>query len=155
MGQRPKHIKKSVAFPRLDKKNHFVISDRDTIYNCIAYVVGVTTIKWWPALPLFRSDVYWPLSVPSIETLDAFLKAFGTHGYVECENGDFIEATEKISIYTKDGTRGGKPTHAAKQLDEQNWASKLGDAYDICHKERAVGGGIYGEIAAYMRRTKI
>jgi hypothetical protein len=82
-------------------------------------------------------------------------KIFGTHGYVECENGDFIEATEKISIYTKDGTRGGKPTHAVKQLDEQNWASKLGDAYDICHKERAVGGGIYGEIAAYMRRTKI
>ena len=116
MGQRPKHIKRSNYFPRLSKKNHSVESDKDGNYNCIAYAAGSTMKKWWP---IFRKDAYWPLGVPYSETVDAFIRAFQTLGYVECLDGTFVQDTEKIAIYSNDGTRGGKPTHAAKQVDGQ------------------------------------
>lgn len=107
--------------------------------------------KWWP---IFRKDAYWPLGVPYSETVDAFIRAFQTLGYVECLDGTFVQDTEKIAIYSNDGTRGGKPTHAAKQVDGRQWASKLGGDYDIHHNQTAIGGGGYGEIAVFMQRLK-
>jgi hypothetical protein len=151
VGQRPKHIKKSTYFPRLNKKNHSVESDRDGGYNCIAFAAGITTIKWWP---IFHKDAYWPADVPYSETVDAFVRAFGTLGYVECQDGSFVLGVEKIAIYSRDGTRAGRPTHAARQVDEKSWASKLGNDYDIHHRERVVSGGGYGEIAVFMQRPR-
>jgi hypothetical protein len=134
--QRPKYIQKSKYFPRLNKKNHSIESDQDADYNCISYAAGTTSIKWWP---VFRKDAYWPPGVPYSETIDAFIRAFETLGYVECHDGYFVEGVEKIAIYSHDGTRAGRPTHAAKQVDAKNWMSKLGGDYDIRHWERAVG----------------
>ena len=152
VGQRPKHIKRSNHFPRLTKKNHSVESDRDGTYNCIAYTAGSTTIKWWP---VFRKDAYWPPGIPYNETVEAFVQAFGTLGYAECADGSFIDGIEKIAIYSRDGTRSGRPTHAAKQVDDKTWASKLGNEYDIHHRDSlAVGGGGYGEIAVFMKRPR-
>jgi hypothetical protein len=151
VGTRPKHIKKNNAFPRINKKNHTVESDRDGNYNCIAYAAGSTTIKWWP---VFAKDAFWPPGIPYSETLDAFTRAFGTLGYAECQDGAYVEGVEKIAIYTTDGTRGGTPTHAARQVSQATWASKLGGSYDIHHKERAVSGGLYGDIAVFMQRAR-
>jgi hypothetical protein len=151
MWKRPKHIKRSAYFPRLTKKNHSIESCKDGNYNCIAYAAGSTTIKWWP---IFQKDAYWPPKVPYSETIDAFIKAFATLGYAECADGSFEQGIEKVAIYSKDGTRSGKPTHAARQVEGQKWASKLGGDYDIHHSQLAIGGGGYGEITAFMKRTR-
>lgn len=107
--------------------------------------MGVTTIKWWPS---FKPDYYWPGDIPSVESLDAFIQAFGRLGYRVAHDGSFIEDIEKVAVYTKDGI----PTHAAIQVGPDKWQSKLGDWYDIEHSESAVTGGDYGNIAVYLER---
>jgi hypothetical protein len=82
--------------------------------------------------------------------------AYKTIGYEVCGDGVIEAGYEKIVIYEEDGV----PTHAAKQINEVWWKSKLGRWEDIEHKTvRAVqtfnGVGIYGEAAVYMRRKQV
>ena len=111
-------------------------SDRNPVYNCISFAADVTHIKWWPG---FYKDATWPPGAPYS---------------VECDDFEYVEGIERIALYTHDGTKGGRPKHAAKQVDSTLWASKLGNSYDIKHHRGAVSGGAYGKIAAYMSREK-
>jgi hypothetical protein len=142
---RPKHIKKYDRIPSLNKKNNTVTSEDDPFYNCIAFAVGETSRKWWPA---FQPDYYWPPNAPKVNTIDAFLLAFETRGYAECSDGNYEEGVEKIALYA----RGTGPTHAARQIGPNKWASKLGDWYDIEHTPDAVSSGDYGSIVKYMKK---
>ena len=91
---------------------------------------------------------YWPDGVPAELTLDAFVKAFATLGYSPCRNAQAEPGYEKIAIYVKPGI----PTHAARQLQNGRWTSKLGDWERIQHDIDALEGNEYGEIAQIMRR---
>ena len=104
-------------------------SDEDAIYNCIAHAVGWSGAWWWPELPEIEG-VTWPDGVPKEETLECFMLAFGTLGYVPCESSDLELGFEKISVYVG---HDGKPSHAAKQLPSGAWSSKLGEWEDIEH----------------------
>jgi hypothetical protein len=54
----------------------------------------------------------------------------------------------KVALYESNGFY----THAARQLPDGRWTSKLGKAEDIEHDDpHAVAGGIYGEVARYLR----
>ena len=56
---------------------------------------------------------------------------------------------ERIVIYAKDG----KPTHAARQVSQTAWTSKLGQNVDIGHATpEAVEGPVYGQAAIYLER---
>jgi hypothetical protein len=145
--QRPKHIKKHIRIPSLTKKNNKVTSDSDPLYNCVAFAAGETTRKWWPA---FHPDYYWPSGAPRINTINSFVTAFKTLGYVECSYGKHEGGHEKVAFYAKDGL----PTHAARQLGPNKWQSKLGDWYDIEHDDNAVSSGDYGRVVKYMKRAK-
>jgi hypothetical protein len=146
MPQRPKHIKKSDAFPKLGKRDHLITSDFDVRYNCIAFAADITDKKYWPNwLPDYR----WLPGIPRAETLDAFIKFYETFGYSGPSDHTYVEGVEKIANFA-DGT--GKPMHAAKQIGPNKWASKLGDSYDIEHARDAVSGGLYGQIVHYMER---
>jgi hypothetical protein len=149
---RPKHLKPNhhfnpADFPKLKKKNHDVTSDDDPAYNCIAWAAGEDGRQWWPIL----FDAYWPAGVPLALTVDAFMAAFATEGYVQCNDGGFEEGLEKIALYVKNGI----PQHAARQVDASKWTSKLGvKGWDIEHQRDAVSSGMYGEIACYLSRPK-
>jgi hypothetical protein len=108
----------------------------------------VTDKKFWP---LFAPDYTWPNGVPRSETLAAFQKFYESYGYLPANDGSFEEGIEKIAIYVG---ANGKPTHAARQIDMNMWASKLGRSYGVQHRREAVSGGLYGQIAAYMARKK-
>lgn len=44
-------------------------------------------------------------------------------------------------------------THAARQLPDGKWTSKLGQLEDITHTTtEAIEGGDYGEVVQYMKR---
>jgi len=58
-------------------------------------------------------------------------------------------AFEKVAIYALDG----EPTHAARQLSDGTWTSKLGKDIDITHTLRALEGSTYGQVAAYLKRA--
>jgi hypothetical protein len=82
----------------------------------------------------------------------AFQQAFASLGYELCANANLETGFEKIALYAI----GGIPTHAARQLRDGRWVSKLGELEDIEHASLDVlTGAVYGEVAAVLRRTVI
>lgn len=136
-------------FPRLREGVYETRSPIDQDYNCIAFAAGDTERWWWPKAS-FLGGAYWPDGAPREETLSAFQAAFGTLGYEPCESGDLEPGHERVAIYAEPS---GMPTHAARQLPDGTWVSKLGQAFDIMHlTPEGVGGSAYGEVVAYLRR---
>lgn len=135
--------------PNLDPNNHVVTSPFSRRYNCIGWAAGSTAQWWWPV-----GRYYWPLNVPREETMEAFIRAYGTIGYIECEDASLEPSFEKIAIYAVQETGGTlTPTHAAKQLPDGNWTSKLGPCEDIEHATlENVNCKTYGEPVAYLKR---
>jgi hypothetical protein len=136
-------------FPNLKENNSVVISPCDNNYNCIAWAAGETAEFWWP-----MGREYWPPKAPRKLTLAAFVQAFCKVGYVRCKNGSFEKGFEKIAIYaSKDEDQKLVPEHAARQLVDGRWTSKMGLDEDIEHLTvNDVGGPEYGKVVCYMRR---
>ena len=135
--------------PNLNSNNHQITSPRKNRYNCIAWAAGIDTQWWWPE-PVYY---YWPKRVPREVTLDAFVAVFSLLGYEECLEHSLEEGYDKVVLYAK--YEGGllKPTHAAKQLPNGKWTSKLGNLEDIEHTELDdVSGPIYGAPVRFLRR---
>jgi hypothetical protein len=139
--------------PFLTDANCTKTSDRDTIYNCIAFAAGETHRWWWP-IPR-RGINYWPRGVPREETVEAFIAAYATMGFNECADGELEPQIEKIALFAKT-TRGVLiPTHAARQLDSGEWTSKMGSLEDISHTTvDAPRGPAYGKPVCYLARPR-
>lgn len=131
-------------FPRIRRAKWSKTSEKSDQYNCIAHAACKSDRKWWPSL-----FTYWPPGVPREETLQAFVAAFEALGYEVCANGDLEAEYEKVAIYS---SYLGDPTHAARQLSDGSWSSKLGDEEDISHDLTGLEGGFYGNIAVFMRK---
>jgi hypothetical protein len=140
------HLKS--IFPKLADASFRVTSDRDPAYNCIAWAAGVTHQRWWPLEN--PDEAYWPEGVVRAATLEAFLAAFATLGYAVCESDALEPGIEKIALFA-DST--GVPTHAARQLANGRWTSKLGKLEDIEHELRDLEGDLYGTVLVLMKRT--
>ena len=135
-------------FPGLAGSPHFKITSPQTpTYNCIAYAAHDFRRWWWPDAP---GVFYWPLGAPRVPTLMAFQSAFERLGF---RLTGFDEApeqgTEKVAIFARDTA----PTHAARQLPNGLWASKLGRLEDVAHELRGIEGADYGQVAFIMSRT--
>jgi hypothetical protein len=130
------------AFPSLRGKDYKLTSPIDRGYNCIAWAAGCNHRFWWP-------NSYWPLDAPTEVTLSAFKQMFEIIGFVECETSAIEEEYEKIAIFK--GIN-GDPSHAARQLKNGQWTSKLGPSDDIEHPENGLTGFRYGRIEFFMKR---
>lgn len=134
-----------VEFPNL-KAGYSVTSIDTPRYNCIAWAAGDTTRWWWP-----EPNAFWPAGAPRALTVDAFVMAYHTLGFIVCADGTVEAAFEKIAIYAFPN---GTPTHAARQLPTGRWTSKLGPSLDIEHADpHAVAGRKYGTPITYMKRA--
>ncbi len=135
----------SDRFPRLTADNHRVTSPATTDYNCVAWAAGDVS-HWW------QPGVYWPVEAIRDEYEIATLKAaFAALGYRECSDGSLESGYEKVALF---GTT-FLYTYAAKQLPTGRWSSKLGRDVDIEHASPDnVAGGVYGEVVAFMKRTR-
>jgi hypothetical protein len=135
------------AFPRLAGSSYEVTSPADPSYNCIAWAAGDVLRWWWPA-----SQSYWPRGLALRSTVDAFVKVFRQQGYESCVDASLENGWEKIALYAKEG---GSPTHAARQLPDGTWTSKLGKDVDISHDNLDVlCGNQYGNLVVIMRRCR-
>ena len=139
------------AFPKLSSANHKITSPSTTQYNCIAWAADQTNRTWWP-----QSYRYWPPGVTRESTLDAFQEAFATLGYEQCEDASPEKHHEKIALYAIRKASGRlAPTHAARQLPDGRWTSKLGDCEDIEHESlEDLVGPCYGEPVLFLRRRR-
>jgi len=134
-------------FPNLDKEGFSVKSPDTPLYNCIAWAAGETDIFWWT---IDDPYVHWPAGVPMEETISAFQMAYGTLGYVACNNSDPEPGYEKVALYALNG----RPKHAARQLENGKWTSKLGEWIDIEHNTlKALEGPHYGYVCSALKRT--
>jgi hypothetical protein len=132
-------------FPRLSPENHKITSPETTDYNCIAWSAGDTKRWWWPG-------AYWPITPPEkdygIGVLEA---AFKSLGYDDCGLDTSLQpGFEKVALYGNTFLF----THAAKQLPNGKWTSKLGAFVDIEHDTPDdVAGSDYGEVVQIMKRA--
>lgn len=130
-------------FPRLTDENCEITSPRTIKYNCIAWTAGAMD-RWW------QPGVHWPVnSSRNDHGIGNLVEAFRALGYEECENGTLEDGFEKVAFYGS----GMIYTHAARQISDGRWTSKLGQLEDIVHATvDALSGGDYGEVLQYMRR---
>ncbi len=151
-------IEQEAWFPNLKRENYLVTSLPTSDYNCIAHAAGMNNNWWWP-----DPDVpwaYWPDDLEKDDTLTCFIQAYGTQGYVVCaEQNPLLEnGVQKVALFVDVD---GKPTHAARQLEDGGWTSKLGEAEDIRHEtlqDMEGGDGVhsgYGTVATILRRPAI
>ena len=133
------------AFPRLTSDCYRRTSPPDVRYNCVAWATGDTK-RWW------QPGVYWPVPTTRDDFgVGALEQAFMSLGYEACADESLEPAFEKVAIYGF----GFFYTHAARQLPNGKWTSKLGKAEDVEHESpEDVAGGVYGEVVQFMRRPR-
>ncbi|WP_316230376.1 hypothetical protein [Bradyrhizobium sp. SZCCHNR1051] len=124
----------------------FPKSDATPNYNCIAWAVTYEQQAIWPD---DRGQMGWPIHLPREETPAAFQAFFESAGFVVCSDGTLEAGHEKIAIYVLNGL----VTHAARQLPNGRWTSKMAQGVDAEHPspDTLVGPG-YGYVRLYMRR---
>lgn len=144
-------IWRNPELPNLNPQNSRITSPATHRYNCIAWAANCTTQRWWP----FGGKEFWPPGAPRKETLAAFQAAFRTLGYEECQDGYLEDNYEKIALFAQMNDVGDLvPTHAARQLPNGRWTSKLGDYQDIEHINVGdVDCPEYGTAVQFMRRS--
>ncbi len=139
-------------FENITPQDFACTSDATPQYKCIAWAAGKQNEPWWPTDQI--KGYFGPPGLPKEpidqETVENFIQAFETEGYVVC-NGSEIEAGfEKIAIYADANNR---PLHAARSLSHGVWSSKLGDQEDIEHTTLdSIGGKQYGSPVAFLKR---
>lgn len=131
-------------FPNLNDIGYRVTSDESTLYNCVAYAADDMTRKWD-----YFPPHYWPGKI-SGDAIEALESVFISIGYARCDNGDLEDGFQKVALYVNED---GEWEHAAKQLENGEWTSKLGNWEDIRHRTPHVfGGSDYGNVMYYMKR---
>ena len=126
-------------FPDIDYK---ITSEQDNSYNCIAWAAGYND-DWWS----HDEDYHWMGERGA--DIRSLVDVFGALGYVECDSDAHEDGYLKVALYAKDG----EWTHAARQLENGNWTSKLGIYEDIEHgNPEDLCGDLYGEVNVIMRR---
>jgi hypothetical protein len=131
-------------FPRLTPENHHVTSPETTDYNCIAWAAHDTE-HWW------QPGTHWPAAVESDEYgVESLQEAFRILGFEACPDGTPESGFEKVALYGNQAFY----THAARQLPNGKWTSKLGAAEDIEHDSpENVAHGVYGQVVQFMKRS--
>lgn len=135
-------------FPDSRKEPFKITSTQTAQYNCIAWAFGDDSKWYWPD-PYQIS--YWPENVTRKETVDSFIELYQSIGYEICRDSKYESGYEKIAIFADENYA---PTHAARQLEDGSWTSKLGQSFDVEHSMNSITDGIYGEPVIFMKRKQ-
>jgi hypothetical protein len=140
-------------FPRIGEQGFRVTSEINFDYNCISWALGDTHRFWWPGVQgARRTPYYWPEGIPYTKTIEAFAQAFATEGYRPCVDGHLEKGIEKVALFALPN---GEPRHAARQLEDGTWTSKIGEDVDVCHNSLEGMSGInYGHPVMFFQRTR-
>jgi hypothetical protein len=131
-------------FPKLGGSHYRRTSEPDEKYNCIAWAAGRDD-EWWDIAPGYR----WPDNVPRHGAVENLVKLYESLGFVCCASNAREEGFEKVAVYGD----GYMWTHAARQLDNGKWTSKLGQLEDIEHESlEALSGAVYGSVVQVLKK---
>jgi hypothetical protein len=137
-------------FPRLEAAGYEITSPETADYNCLAWAAGDVS-RWWDGdLAL---GYYWPPGAADRRLIEAAMHAYSIFGYRPCDDGHLEPGFEKIAIYGHPRDR--EYLHAARQLSDGRWTSKLGNLEDITHATaEALYCNGYGVVLKYMKRQR-
>jgi hypothetical protein len=123
-------------------------SGQSPLYNCIAHSVGSVLTYIWPD----ADEQYpWPPNIDRAETVAAFVEFYCACGFEVCADASPEPEYEKVVIFVLDGA----VSHAALQLPDGSWTSKIGDLADIMHRTLdAAGGGLNGKPVQALKRKR-
>ncbi|MCA9263154.1 MAG: hypothetical protein KDA60_04875 [Planctomycetales bacterium] len=132
-------------FPNLTDDNHEITSPCTIDYNCIAWAAN-NTQRWW------QPGVFWPNeSTRDDYGIGELALAFESLGFETCQDGTVEPGYDKVALYAV----GMMYTHAARQLPDGCWTSKIGQLEDITHTTtEALENSDYGEVIQFMRRRR-
>jgi hypothetical protein len=137
----------------LNSGNYRVTSDATEDYNCTAWAAGIMH-QWWEPVdpPDPTGRIYWPEGAPPNDKIPSVIAAFACVGFVDCkDDGSLEQGFEKIALYTDVDDY----LHAARQLENGKWTSKLGELEDIEHDApEDLAGPAYGNVSIYMKRKR-
>jgi hypothetical protein len=133
--------------PGLRGRAYQVTGSPDADYNCIAWAAGVTDTWWSPTGR--RQQSHWPAGVPRQETVTAVQAAFASLGYAVCDHAELEPGHEKVALFHNPARR---RVHAARQLQNGRWTSKLGILERIEHALRDLECASYGAVVLVMKR---
>jgi hypothetical protein len=139
-------------FPNLHAGNYEEKGPADKSYNCIAWAVERTDANWDPKEgddPEVR--YFWPPNAPSDYQVTSLIVALESVGFVICADGSMETGFEKVAIYAD----GPEYMHAARQLENGKWTSKMGKAERIEHDApEDLIGPRYGHVTKFMKRNR-
>jgi hypothetical protein len=140
------------GFPDLHNVASKQTSDFDLDYNCIAHAFLDDQKPWWPTgLPVAGFDrygYYWPIASDNRSHMRAFLDWFSHDGWTETKSDKFAPHMLRVALYAK----AAQPTHAARQIGQGVWTSKLGQGLDLSHKLEELNGPNYGAPIALFEK---
>ena len=145
-------MSRETDFPNLSPDGWRQCSQPDQRYNCVAFAAGRTDVYWWPDPFPDPFNDYWPPGLPREETIDAIAELYISLGYEPCADAASEPGYEKVALYAN----GTDPTHAARQLPDGRWLSKLGPQEDIEHGSLDdLTGPSYGQVARILKRPVV
>lgn len=135
---KPEVLRKQ-RFLKLFPNSFVAVGPATERYNCIACSLGI------------RNEVVWPGAA-----LESFDRLYQDHGFRPLTTLDTTldPALEKVVLFGKTLSGGAlTATHAAKQLADGDWLSKLGDTPLIRHRAlESLSSDVYGQpVRVYAR----
>jgi hypothetical protein len=131
-------------FPSLSEGGFRTISSEDGRYNCVAWAAGRND-EWWDVPPGY----HWPADVQRNSKLESLINLYESLGFVRGADESFEQGFDKVAVY---GDR-YLWTHAARQLPNGKWTSKIGSMEDIEHDTlMGLCGDEYGSVMEILRR---
>lgn len=141
------------AFPGLRYDGGFrITSPEDADYNCIAWAFGRKDCWLWPDEQQDGVSP-WPEDYEGDVSVRTFIEAYRSQGYDICDDDAPEAGMEKVALYAYADTE--ECTHAARQLADGTWTSKLGPSFDISHASPyTIQGRLYGQVVCILWRRK-
>jgi hypothetical protein len=138
------------GFPNTVLEPVLITSPATWTYNCIGWAYGDDTRWYWPTTD--SPHHYWPPGILRELNLQSFIELYQLAGYQVCANSAVEIGIEKIAIFAHPNN---EPTHAARQLPNGNWTSKMGPSNDVEHTLNALcNSPWYGSAAIFMSRPR-
>ena len=135
----------------VENENFRYTSPKKKAYNCVAWAVGISNLQ----IDMFYFRDVFDLDSNALDhSASGYAKCLSQYyGFELCANLEFEPGFEKIALYEDNNH---DFTHAARQLENGKWTSKMGTYEDIEHDTLdAVSGSFYGKPVLYMKREKI
>lgn len=116
-------------------------------YNCVAWAVHITHKR-------IQFD-YLDDGEPDMEqNVSRYIEFYIKEGFEVCENDLLENGIEKIVLYCY--TDSLEFSHVARQLEDGEWTSKMGDLEDISHRTvDTLVGSFYGKPHIYLKRKRV